>query len=282
MKRRAHGPSTVDAYATVVALVALGFAAWFAWSARARAARTLESSSSRRPTVNGIDTPATGLLAKAVLEGTHHEPTWVEIPFEDMTISVAADALTADVDGRALRLMTSWPDTIAIANKLGTIPASKRIADAIYAAATKKTAFHSLVTASDPASGGAKMHTVEFARRYNDDVDAQLAGVAAGTLVAGHEKYWLLSSRLAELSPHSKQPAAINYGAWTKDGKVQQPESAAHDIKYPGDYSQLYRPVKRYATRTSDGARIDLLDWIETHENVPNAFTSLFRMEEAA
>lgn len=232
--------------------------------------------------VGAAEPQATGMLVKAVRAGAFERPQWVKVPMGDLTLTVARDALRADSGAGLARLPVSWPDTIEIANQEGWIAPSKKIADAIYASAPIKTAFHSLVTVSDPESGGAKMHGLPFAWKYNRDIDGQIAkAIASGKgnadgLVSGHEKYWILHPRLKETVASTRRPAAINYGGWTANGIAQQPPGGRHDIDYPGDYSQLYRPVQRYAER-ADGSKVDLLDWIEENEGVPRTFTNLFR-----
>lgn len=230
--------------------------------------------------VGAIDR-ATGILLRAVETDTHEPPKWSNVTMGDLTLTVATDALKAPAGDSILRLPVSWPDTIAICRKLGCVPPSKKIADAIYAAAPIKTAFHSLVTANDPESGGVKMHGLPFAKRYNADVDKQIADAIAAekgdewSLVSGHEKYWLLSPRLAEAVKATGRPAAVNYGGWDASGKPQQSPGARHDVDYEGDYSQLLRPIQRYATRP-DGSKVDLLDLIE-EDGVSRRFTDIFR-----
>lgn len=222
---------------------------------------------------------AVGVMAQAVRDGAFTQPAFVDVPLGDLMISVGADMLKKD----GLRLMVSWPETIELAKARGWIAPSKKIADAIYAAAPVKTVFHSLVTASDPASGGAKMHTLDFAKRYNADVDSQLSakGWDSGTLQSGAEKYWLLSPRLAETVKATGAPAAVNYGGWSGQGTPLQSPGAMHDVNYPGDYSQLYRPIQRYA-HDAQGNQVDLLDWMVENDSVPSRFADLFRGETSS
>ncbi len=220
----------------------------------------------------GLADSAVGVMAQAVRDGAFTQPAFVDVPLGDLTISVGTDMLKKD----GLRLMVSWPETIEIAKGRGWIAPSKKIADAIYAAAPTHTAFHSLVTASDPSSGGEKMHTLDFARRYNQDVDSQLSGWDGTTLQSGAEKYWLLSPRLAETVKATGAPAAVNYGGWSAQGTPLQSPGAMHDVNYPGDYSQLYRPIARYA-HDAQGNQVDLLDWMVANDSVPAQFADLFR-----
>lgn len=218
--------------------------------------------------------PATGVLMAAVKNGQAFTPDFTDVTLPDGTIvSVANETLKLD----GLRMPVSWPDTIEIGKKFGWVAPSKKIADAIYAAAPTKTSFHSLVTASDPESGGEKMHTYGFVKKYNADVDGQLAakGYSSG-LQSGAEKYWLLDERLGETVAATGKPAAVNYGAWDAAGNVLQSRSGRHDVNYSGDYSQLLRPIQRYG-RDKNGNKVDLLDWMVANDNVPRAFADLFK-----
>jgi len=222
---------------------------------------------------------ATGKLHAAVREKRQDPLRWVpvEAPALDLKFWTTTDGLS--VDGR--RLGVSYRETIEIAKLLGgdVIPATKKLVDAIYAAAPIKTAFHSLVTASDPDSGGTKMGSDEFASKYNADVDRQIVakgGTPLESFAAGHDKYWLLHPRLAEKIKATGLPAAINYGGHEAGGKPQQSVGGRHDVEHM-DYSQLFRPVKRYAMRLSDGSKVDLLAWAETEEGVPSRFTEPFK-----
>lgn len=280
-----HLPSLLRMYPGLAYLAGAGALAYLAPKAYRLAAAMLTSRGGRTGTPVGAasdSTPATGVLASAVANGQAFTPDFVSVTLDDGTvISVGADMLKLD----GLRMPVSWPDTIAIGKKFGWVAPSKKIADAIYAAAPTKTSFHSLVT-SDPTSGGEKMHTYEDVRKYNADVEGQLATArAAGTYAAGAglsalqsgaEKYWLLSPRLAETVKATGAAAAVNYGAWDANGKPLQSPGAVHDVNYVGDYSQLIRPITRYA-RDAGGNKIDLLDWMVSNDNVPRAFADLFK-----
>jgi hypothetical protein len=233
---------------------------------------------------------ATRALAQAVHDKSHVPVQWADIPGPDgMTITVATDDLMATPgwsDG-PLRLPSSWPEHVAMARDLsaqlgvGVIVASQKIADAIYDAAKANgvtTAFHSLVTPNDPDSGGWKMESADFAKKYNADVNKQVSdkGGAGGKVIAGHQKHWILHRRLSETVKATGRPAAINYGGWDANGRPQQSPGGRHDIDYAGDYSQLFRAVKRMA-KAADGSPVDLLAWIEQNENVPRLYTDLFR-----
>ena len=233
-----------------------------------------------------------GLLLKAVQSKGQNDIQWVDIPLGDMTITVAADNLKAPPSSGAppIRLPAGWNETIAIAQALTTqigepvITASKKIADAIYAAAPVKTVFHGLVKTADDQL---HMDSVATSQRFNDDIDAQIAakgGLGTGPQ-AGAEKFWVFHARLdpkvnADFLAQTKLPApteprVMNYGAWNDAGSVQQSVGGVHNALH-SDYSQIFRPVKRYAKK-ADGSQVDLLAWMEQNENVPRFATDLFR-----
>ena len=74
-------------------------------------------------------------------------------------------------------------------------------------------------------------------------------------------------------------PKAVNYGCCGADWRPQQSVGGRHDIVTAVDdrgAATAWPPIQRYGTR-SDGSRVDLLDWIEQHDDVPSEFTNLFR-----
>jgi hypothetical protein len=241
-----------------------------------------------------------------VRSGAFERPTWfqVVVPDADLYIWAAADNLKSTASGTPLRRPAAWSDTPQLAKTLAkalggdmeVITASERLAAAIYKAARTKTVFHSLV--HDVKVDSPKMATEEFIGLYNQDVDAQLVGTQPGMLVAGHDKYWILHRRLdkkandaaldelnarataAGKDPPAKKPypdpPSVNYGGWTSEKKPPQQEAGGRHNDGHVDYSQVFRPIQRWAMK-SDGARVDLLTWIEQNEGVPTRFTDLFR-----
>ncbi len=238
-----------------------------------------------------------------VKSGAFERPRWVEVYLlgGELQIRVAADNLKSTALTPPQRRPAAWVETpdlakalaVAMGGDLEVIVASQKIADAIYASA-KKTVFKGLV--KTPADSN-KMLSEEFMERYNRDADAQIAGSPG--LVAGHDKYWLLHPRLAKSAndialetananarAHGKpeipkpfpDPPSVNYGAWDAQGHTTQTVGGRHDVNHV-DYSQVFRPVQRWAARP-DGSPVDLLEWIETNESVPQAFTDLFRNQK--
>lgn len=235
---------------------------------------------------------AGGQLPAAIASGTAGPIQWVDVPGpEGMTLSVASDMMTAPIGGAQLRAPVSWLDTIAAARAIydgqgaEVIAPTKRLADAIYQGAAVKTVLHGLV---QKPGDDAKMGTVGFAQKYNADVDGQIAAAGHapgdGALVSGAEKCWLLDRRLdkavndaacaaARVPPPPGNPA-VNYGGWGSTGKPVQSVGGRHNDGHY-DYSQLFRPVKRWAT-AADGSPVDLLAWVQSAEGVPARFAEMF------
>jgi hypothetical protein len=249
-------------------------------------------------TVGASSSPAAGILARAVRDRAYEPIKWVDVPGPDgMTMTVGADMLKASAEGSVLRLPVSWDETKTIARKLSEhvgedlIAPSKRLADAVYAAASVKTAYRSPVYKS--ASGATMgITTIEDSQKYNAGIDKQIAakGGAVGDFHSGAEKYWILDARLSPdvnkefLSrtglPAPSEPMAMNYGGWADNGKPQQNVGGAHNYGH-SDISQLYRPWKRWA-KGKDGSRIDLLAWIEQNEKVSPTYTAAFKPGDTA
>lgn len=213
-----------------------------------------------------------GLLMKAFSSGAIDPIRWTEVTVGDLVVTVASDALKAELAGRpGVRLPATHAETVAICRELGCVPPTQAIADAMFAQAKAQLNFVPLVrTAADSN----KMATVEFSLKFHDGVEKQLAAAAAapGALIAGAWKYWLLHPRLAERG-------AVNYGFWDKSKKPPRPiqtPGACHDAGHY-DYSQLLQPVKRIARRAGSGEEVDLLDYIEKHDRVPARFLEPLR-----
>lgn len=261
------------------AIVAAASAA-VAWRRRNPPPMTLKVT---MPAVSVSGSQVDGLLLAAIKGGTFEPIVWskVESPDLDLRFWVAADAVRAPVDGKMLRLGITYKDTVEALQSLGGglyMPATKRMVDAMYKSAPIHTVFHSLVTA-DPDSGGIKVRSIDYARRYNADVDKQIAdkgGEPGKSFAMGHDKFWILHPRLAEFIKDTGQPTAVNYGAFDAAGRPQQGVGGRHDILFL-DESQNLRPVKRWGERLSDGMKVDLLEWAERNEGVPARFTEPFR-----
>src|SRR4051812_33574680 len=82
--------------------------------------------------------PSSGLLLAAVQRGEVDPIQWTQIDAGGgLLVTVSNDALKAripDVE-RPIRLPVSYAETIVICNKLGYLPPTKALSDAIWAAA---------------------------------------------------------------------------------------------------------------------------------------------------
>lgn len=233
----------------------------------------------KRADVGSASEPqASGLMLRAIREGRQAPVRWATIMLDDdIEVEVMGDAMKAEVDGQLLRLPVSYAETIAAAEILGKgtlIPFSKRIADAVYRQSAKLV-YNGLVSS---AADSNRMRSLDFVRRFNADIDAQIERKdAAGSLIFGPWKLWILSSKLGVMAKDSPtEPAAINYGGWNAAGRTIQTEGTHHTYGHD-DYSQLLQFAKRWATRKGSGGRVDLLAWIERDEGVGSQYTEPFR-----
>jgi hypothetical protein len=211
-----------------------------------------------------------GLLHKAFFNGEAEEIRWVDVTLGDLIITVASDAMKAPLNGRGfVRLPVTYKETIDICRDLECIAPTQAMCDAMFAQAKSQTLAVPLVM---KASDSAKMATVEFALKFHDGVEKQLAVLNQQDqgLVCGAWKYWLLNPRLNVLG-------AVNYGFWKskKPASVYQTPGARHDPAHY-DYSQLLQPVQRYARRVGTEEKVDLLQYIAEKDKVPQKYLDVY------
>lgn len=191
-----------------------------------------------------------GLLLAAVERGEHVPPVWVDLDMGGgLVVCVAADALHARVPEAAepIRLPASYAETITICRKIGCLPPTREISDAVWSAAAVHVPPRGLVlTASDAL----QMATVEWSLKHHDAIESRLDDVAEGTLIADVGKDWILDNGLSVRG-------AVNYGWRISATKMLQPLGHMHDAAH-WDYSQVLRLVRR--TARLDGLEVDLLD----------------------
>ncbi|MEO7329013.1 MAG: hypothetical protein ABI193_10570, partial [Minicystis sp.] len=115
-----------------------------------------------------------GMLLAAFRAGQTEEITWIDLSVGDLTVTVAADAMKGPVADRAgVRLPVSYAEAVLLCRELGCISPTQAIADAMFARADSQLTFVPLVrTAADSA----KMMSVDFALKFDDGVQKQLAG----------------------------------------------------------------------------------------------------------
>ncbi len=226
-----------------------------------------------------------GLLVKAVEQGAHEQPIWVDVPFGDLTLKVGAHALRANVGGRLLRMPVSYLDAIAICGSLGWILPTPEISDAIWEAATVKLAPVPMGDRSTPALSAIadrKMVTLELVLGMNGRMDAKIGSQRWGELCGSEGKDWVFSRRnlLPPRGGSATQKGAANYG-WHRlpggdpiQGLGPDGSRPWHDDHHY-DYSQTLRPIQRMARR-ADGAEVDLLDVI-ARQGMPEAVLAPLR-----
>ena len=233
-----------------------------------------------------------GLLLKAVMAGEAQMAPWVDVPMGDLTISVAQDC--AKVGG--LRLGCSWNDTIKMCDRLGgnLIAPSQKICDAMYAA-SNKLVFRSETSLGPGGNTHEAMIGLTQTKSMNENVDTQIAAKGQGKPNCGAWKFWILNALLDPqfaAARGQKCLGAVNYGGWDPKGSFPKPPPAytcggvrcwqspagTHGPDH-SDSSQAFQPVKRDA-KDSNGNTVDLLEWIEVHENVPRKYTDAFRFRE--
>ncbi|WP_437315894.1 M15 family metallopeptidase [Sorangium sp. So ce385] len=132
-----------------------------------------------------------------------------------------------------------------LADALGCVLPTTKLVDRIHAQAALR-----LVPRSLPPHP--EMTSTPYFKRHDDLVEAQRAGRAIGSLVAGHKKDVVITNRLL----WRPRRVAI-YGWHSPNGAPIQPLSTAHDETY-ADYSHGIRLVK--ATMVVDGKDMAVAD----------------------
>lgn len=217
-------------------------------------------------------TKTAGLLLKAFREGKTEEIRWVPLEVDGLVLSVASDAMKAPLGDRpGVRLPVSYLETIEINAALDCVAPTQAMCDAMFSKAKSQLTLVALVRA---ASDAVKLTWVDFALRFHEGVEKQLAALHQNDpgLIAGAWKYWILHPRLVERG-------AVNYGFWDKSRKPPRPVQTVggqHDARHY-DYSQLLQPIKRIARRAATGEDVDLLDYIQAHDRVPQRFLDVYR-----
>lgn len=211
----------------------------------------VKSSSKPKAVVHVAPSPGSplvrGMLLQAVNNGTYEEPTWIKVPWKGHTVLVGAHVLRTSVNGRLLRLGTSWTEAKEITKTRGWIPPTAELSDAIWQAAK--------VRLKVPWQGAQDMMSVGRAELFNAALDKQIPSDKWDELAADEGKDWIWSNRLLG-SARTGGPAAVNYGGRDANGKPVQalgpPEApTAHDAAHY-DYSQVLRPIKRMTEEGKD------------------------------
>lgn len=200
-----------------------------------------------------------GVLRAAVESGQYEAPEWVTVDWPEAGVSllVGAHALRAKspLTGNMVRIPSSYRDAVAIQNQLGWIAPSSEVSDLIWRSATVRLQPHPM-----PTRG---MDTMETAEAYDAFIERELSERPEG-LTADEGKDWIVTSRNAFAV--EGEPAATTYGWRYMNGQFIQGagppwKAPAHNADHV-DYSQVLRPIQRYARRLGDPSAdaVDLVD----------------------
>jgi hypothetical protein len=147
-------------------------------------------------------------------------------------VLVAVDYAAIGTDDDFLRIPMSPATAQRIADLAGYVLPTRRLVDAIYAAAVVKLA-------PAPLPPGPQMMSNDYYRKHHELIESQRAGRGTGELIAGHKKDVVITPRLAARSDR----VAI-YGWHRSIGRPIQPLSLVHESTY-ADYSHGVRFVSR-------------------------------------
>jgi hypothetical protein len=193
----------------------------------------------------------TNALSRAVREGAIYDAlaagavpsfsrTFAEVTLTHAghagVVRVSVDYAAIGVDDDFARMPMSPITAQRLADELGHVLPTKKLVDAIYAAAVVKLA-------PSPLPPGPQMMSNDYYRRHHQAIEAQRTGRAG--LIAGHKKDVVVTNRLV-----SRPDRVAIYGWHRRDGRPIQPLSLVHEASY-ADYSHGIRFVQ--ATIVVDG-----------------------------
>ncbi len=143
---------------------------------------------------------------------------------------VTPDYVAIGSDDDFLRMPLTLPSARTIAQAFGCVLPTTRIVDAVWQQAD-------LHLTPNPLPPGPRMRSSEYYLRHREIIEYQRGNLALDTLIAGHKKDVVLTSRL------DRQPGRIAiYGWHRKNGQPIQPLSTVHGARY-ADYSHGLRLV---------------------------------------
>lgn len=162
-----------------------------------------------------------------------------------ITLCVMPDYLALGSDRDYVRVPLGLRAATRIGEAFNMILPTPRMVDMIYRQADVRLS-------PRPMSPGPQMTSTNYFMRHNATVEAQRqsAGAAPGTLISGHKKDVVLTTRLA-----SNRGRVAIYGWHQRNGQPIQPLSTVHGAGY-ADYSHGVRLVSR--TAFLNGRSIDL------------------------
>jgi hypothetical protein len=210
-----------------------------------------------------------GLMLSAVEAGAHEEPIWtpLDLPQHDLRVLVLHSPLRCRVGGRWLMLGMSYEEVVQVCRLLaggiehggGALLPTAEIVDAAWQRARAEGHVlqpHGLV---QQASDAAKMTTIDFAQRHNDNVEKQIARMG------GADAFCRDYGKDLVLDPSMTKLGMAEYGWRQPSGTPVQPLGpGGHNPKHT-DYSLVCANlVQRSAERLSTGEHVDLADVYES------------------
>lgn len=167
------------------------------------------------------------------------------------TIWVTPDYLAIGSDADFVRVPMNFHTAAAIARTFGMTLPTRRMVDAIYAAAKVKLS-------PSPMPPTSAMTTTRYFAAHNQTIEEQRSGYTLGDLIAGHKKDLVLTGLLKK----RPLPVAI-YGWHQRNSQPIQPLSIVHGAAY-ADYSHGVRLVSRLAV--VDGKVLDIFEVLRDPE----------------
>ncbi len=140
------------------------------------------------------------------------------------------DYLAIGSDADFLRMPLTYPAAVAVASRLGFVLPTRKIVDAVYAAAEVRLE-------PSPITPGPRMRSTEYYLRHQRRIEEQRGASVPGALTAGHKKDVVITKRLRR----NRGRIAI-YGWHRGRGRPIQPLSTVHGARY-ADYSHGVRLV---------------------------------------
>ena len=219
-----------------------------------------------RPRVRAAGSTVHGILLAAVRAGEHRPISKVEIelPEQDLVVTMLRDALQARVNGRWLRLGVTYNEQVEIARILGMISPTHEMVTAAWEAAKAANRIIQPMPLRRSDSDDALLDSIEFAIRHNDNIEKAIAraGYGPDDFVEPKGKAWCVHPLQVEpWHRDGKVRGVVEFGWFQMNGQSLQPlSSGGHDGDYT-DYSMVAgNLVERRARRLSTGETVDLVD----------------------
>jgi hypothetical protein len=206
---------------------------------------------------------ARGILLDAVLSGAHRPVAKMELelPDQDLVVTILRDALQAQVNGRWLRLGVTYDEQIQICRALGLVSPTQEIVTAAWEAARAAGRAITPLGLVQSEADFALMDSIQFAIRHNDNIDKAIARFGPDDFCRPFGKAWIIHPRQVQADKDGIMRGVVEFGWHRPNGApIQGPGSGGHDRKYM-DYSMVTAELcERRARRLSTGELVDLVD----------------------